>query len=59
MIWAVGAPLALPMPRFMPTWVGIVASKAFTFIGGVVVGSWLLGYKVSYEEYYRKEDDPV
>jgi hypothetical protein len=54
----VGAPLALPIPiAFIPAFVGRSISRTFCFVGGVIIGEWLLGYKVNYNEYYKKEAD--
>ena len=38
----------------MPKAVGIPIAYALTWVLGVFVGKWILGYKASYEEYYHK-----
>ncbi|KAH6874683.1 hypothetical protein B0T10DRAFT_532824 [Thelonectria olida] len=43
-------PLALPIA---PTWLGLAASQTFMHAMGFF-GTWVLGYKTSYEEYYRE-----
>jgi hypothetical protein len=37
----------------MPKIVGQVIGVIWTFLGGVVIGKWILGYKESYEEYQK------
>jgi hypothetical protein len=44
-----GVILGLPGPRFISKPLGIVLN----FIGGVVIGKWLFGYRDSYSEYYK------
>lgn len=45
--------LALPGPKSLAK----PLSRVLVFVLGVVVGKWLLGFKESYPEYYKKETD--
>ncbi|KAI9660909.1 MAG: hypothetical protein M1821_009236 [Bathelium mastoideum] len=47
-------PVAVPVPSWCPEWVGTWVSRAFQVVIAVVIGEYLLGYKGSYPEYYRK-----
>ena len=38
----------------LPNWIGIPISYALTWVLGVFVGKWMLGYKPSYDEYYHE-----
>ena len=40
-----------------PKFVAKLVSQISVFILGVLIGKWLLGFKKSYPEYYRKEID--
>ena len=51
----VSGPLAVPMPLAMPAFVGRKISWGLVYVGGIFVGEWLLGYKGSYDEYYKKQ----
>lgn len=45
------ADVSLAMPS-LPRWLGKIVSKwGLGFVGGKVIGEWLLGYKSSYKEY--------
>lgn len=50
----VDGPLAIPVPGpdFVKAWV----SRVFSFLLGIVIGEWILGYRRSYPEYSREED---
>ena len=51
--WAGGVILSVaPGPSAVTSWL----DWAFTFVGGVIVGELLLGYKASYVEYYRPKE---
>jgi len=55
-MYDVNAPLAVPLPvPFLPAFIGRWVSWMVAYIDGVVVGEWLLGYKPSYDDYYKKE----
>jgi hypothetical protein len=43
------AVLAWPGPRLLAKLFGVLLN----FMGGLIVGKWLLGYSDSYEEYYH------
>jgi hypothetical protein len=47
--WVGGVVLALPGPAIIAKPLGI----ALNFIGGLLLGKYLLGYKESYPEYYK------
>lgn len=47
--WAGGVVLALPGPRILAKFLGV----CMNFLGGVVLGKYILGYKESYPEYYK------
>lgn len=54
-LYDVSGPLAVPIPvPGMPAFVGRSVSWALCYVGGVVVGEYLLGYKGSYAEYYKE-----
>lgn len=42
--------VALNVPKF----IGGPVSTGLTWLLGVFIGSWMLGYKGSYEEYYHE-----
>lgn len=44
-----GVIMALPGPYLLSKPLGILLN----FVGGVVIGKWMLGLKDSYEEYYH------
>ncbi|KAI9709757.1 MAG: hypothetical protein M1820_003160 [Bogoriella megaspora] len=46
--------LAIPMPRRLQETVGFWLNRGLVFVGGVIIGEWLLGYKGAYSEYYRR-----
>jgi hypothetical protein len=48
-----GTLLALPGPKFIAKPLAILMN----FIGGVVIGKWLLGYSDSYPEYSHAETE--
>jgi len=57
LLYDVKAPPAVPLPvPFLLAFVGRWASWALLHVGGVVVGEWLLGYKPSYDAYYKKAE---
>jgi hypothetical protein len=43
--------MALPLP------IGNALALALTWVIGVFVGKWMLGYKASYEEYYHEASE--
>jgi len=43
--------LAWPGPRVLAKVFGMLVN----YVGGVIIGKWLLGYSDSYEEYYHPE----
>jgi hypothetical protein len=45
--------VALRMPKI----IGIPLAYALTWFLGVFVGKWMLGYEVSYEEYYHESSE--
>ncbi|KAJ5810671.1 uncharacterized protein N7503_002889 [Penicillium pulvis] len=47
--WAGGVVLALPGPRILARFLGV----CMNFLGGVVLGKYILGYQTSYPEYYK------
>lgn len=50
-------PLAIPIPEWCPEWVGCWLSRIFLIVAGVLIGGWVLGYRESYPEYYRKRSE--
>ncbi|KAF2835984.1 hypothetical protein M501DRAFT_940495, partial [Patellaria atrata CBS 101060] len=49
MFYHVDCILAIPGPKAIRMPIG----RFLNWFGGVVIGSWLLGYSHTYEEYYR------
>ncbi|KAF2104154.1 hypothetical protein NA57DRAFT_70367 [Rhizodiscina lignyota] len=57
-LYASSTPLAVPIPSpFIPAFVGRAVSWALVYVGGVLIGELLLGYKGSYDEYFKKETE--
>jgi hypothetical protein len=46
--------IALVVAIGVPKRIGIPIAYGLTWFLGVFVGKWMLGYKVSYEEYYHE-----
>ena len=47
-------PVAIPVPDWCPEWVGCWMSRTFLVVFGVLVGEYIMGYKKSYPEYFRR-----
>jgi hypothetical protein len=45
--------VALGVPKI----IGIPIAYGLTWVLGVFVGKWILGYKASYEEYYHESSE--
>ncbi|KAJ9603163.1 hypothetical protein H2200_012458 [Cladophialophora chaetospira] len=54
---SVDAPVVLPGLGEKSNFLARQASWLFMFIGGVVIGGWVLGYKATYPEYFVSEKD--
>jgi mannose-6-phosphate isomerase-like protein (cupin superfamily) len=52
-LYTVDSALAIPIPG--PEWLKLWTSKTMGWVLGIAIGSWLLGYKPTYHEYYREE----
>lgn len=54
LLYDISGPLAVPIPiPMLPAFVGRSVSWALCYVGGVVIGEYLLGYQVTYPEYYK------
>jgi len=49
--------MALVVALSVPKIIGIPISYGLTWVMGVFVGKWMLGYKASYEEYYHESSE--
>lgn len=49
-LYGIGTALVIPVPG--PRWLRNCISRLVNVLLGVVVGSWMLGYRMSYPEYY-------
>lgn len=58
-LYTIDGPLVLPLPGLgqRSNLVARLLNWCFMVVAGVVVGEWLLGYKGSYPEYFRSEED--
>lgn len=49
-LYGADTPLAVPVPG--PRWIGRSISWLVMYIAGVIIGEYLLGYQITYKEYY-------
>ena len=56
-LYSMDAPLAVPVLGVKSHWVSRQVSWLIMIVAGVVIGEWLLGYQVTYPEYYAGDAD--
>jgi hypothetical protein len=49
--------IALVVALGVPKIIGIPIAYGLTWVLGVFVGKWMLGYKASYKEYYHESSE--